>query len=182
MAKKKAKKKKAAKKKSKAVVKVKVGKGRPTKYKKAFNEEVRKLCLLRATDIEIADFFSVTEATITTWKKKHPDFLVSIKEGKIKADATIADSLYQRAKGYEHEDVHISNYKGKITKTKIIKHYPPDTAAAFIWLKNRTSKFRDVLPDPPNTGQQITKIIVEYASEYVPERKQIESVVIEQGE
>lgn len=157
--------------------------GQPTRYKVAYNEDVRKLCLLGATDAEIGDFFGVTETTINNWKKRHPKFFESIKAGKIKADATIADSLYQRAKGYEHPDVHISNYKGKITQTKLTKYYPPDTAAAFIWLKNRTGgKFRDVLPQPPETGSRVTKIIVEYAPEYVPERKQINSTVIEQGE
>jgi len=33
--------------------------------------------------------------------------------------------------------VHISNYQGDVTVTEVTKHYPPDTAAAFIWLKNR---------------------------------------------
>lgn len=33
--------------------------------------------------------------------------------------------------------MHISNYQGDVTITPIVKHYPPDTAAAFIWLKNR---------------------------------------------
>lgn len=33
--------------------------GRPSKYDKAFPDQARKLCLLGATDIEIADFFEV---------------------------------------------------------------------------------------------------------------------------
>ena len=33
--------------------------------------------------------------------------------------------------------MHISAYEGEVIITDITKHYPPDTAAAFIWLKNR---------------------------------------------
>ncbi len=113
------------------------GGGQPTKYKVAYNKDVYKLCLLRATDKQIADFFNIATGTLHEWKKKYPKFLSSIKDGKEKADSTIAESLYERAKGYSHKSVHISNYLGKVTKTNIIKHYPPDTAAAFIWLKNR---------------------------------------------
>ncbi len=112
---------------------------RPTKYKAEFAEQVYKLCLLNAIDKEIADFFGVTEKTINNWKRDHKPFLQSIKRGKIKADADVAERLYQRAMGYSHPDVHISNYQGEITITELTKHYPPDTAAAFIWLKNRAN-------------------------------------------
>ena len=110
---------------------------RPTKYKPAYSTQVYKLCLLNATDAQIADVFDVDESTINNWKRCHPKFLESIKNGKLKADADVAKSLFHRACGYSHPDVHISNYQGDITETDITKHYPPDTAAAFIWLKNR---------------------------------------------
>ena len=111
--------------------------GRPTRYKAEYNEQAYKLCLLGATDEEMADFFGVSEVTINTWKKNKKGFLESLKKGKRNADANVAESLYKRACGYEHPDVHISSYEGDITVTDITKHYPPDTAACFIWLKNR---------------------------------------------
>ena len=113
--------------------------GRPPKYKKQNCEQARKLCLLGYTDKQLADFFEVAESTIHKWKLDHPEFSESIKKGKVVADGNVADSLYNRALGYSHPDVHISNYQGEITETEITKHYPPDTAAAFIWLKNRAS-------------------------------------------
>lgn len=111
--------------------------GRPSDYKPEFNEQAYKLCLLGATDKQMGDFFGVCEATINNWKKDYPEFLESIKKGKIKADAEVAHALYHRAKGYEHKDIHFSSYEGDVTETEYLKHYPPDTAAAFIWLKNR---------------------------------------------
>ena len=53
------------------------------------------------------------------------------------ACSEVSASLYQRALGYSHDDVDIKVVRGKIVKTKIRKHYPPDTTAAIFWLKNR---------------------------------------------
>lgn len=118
--------------------------GQPTKYKPEYNEQVIKLCRLGATDAEIADFFNVCEATINNWKKDEPAFLESIRKGKLESDSTIANSLYHRAKGYEHEAVKIFMVKDKPLIVPYVEHYPPDTAAAFIWLKNRqAAKWRD---------------------------------------
>lgn len=112
---------------------------RPTKHKKEYNDLAYKYCLLGATNPILADYFGVVKSTIDLWIKEIPSFSGAVKKGRHVADAEIAHSLYHRAKGYEHEDVHISNYQGDITQTNIIKHYPPDTAAAFIWLKNRAN-------------------------------------------
>lgn len=111
--------------------------GRPTKYSDEYNEKVFKLALLGATDAEMADLLDICEATFNNWKRYYPKFLESLKKGKANADANVAKSLYQRACGYSHPDVHISNYQGEIIITETTKHYPPDTGAAFIWLKNR---------------------------------------------
>lgn len=118
--------------------------GRPTLYQAAYAEQARRLALLGQTDAEMAAFFGVSEATFHRWKHAHKDFCESIKEGKADADAKVAAALYQRAVGYSHPDVHVSNYQGEITVTPLTKHYPPDTGAAFIWLKNRQpDKWRD---------------------------------------
>lgn len=112
--------------------------GRPAKYKSDMCEQVRKLCLLGADDKAIADFFDVAVSTINNWKKDHPEFLESIKEGKDIADAQVAERLYKRAMGYSHADTKFATYEGKITdEQEYTKHYPPDTAAAIFWLKNR---------------------------------------------
>lgn len=118
--------------------------GRPTGYRPEYCEMARKLCLLQSTDLQIADFLGIAEKTLYLWKAKYPKFAQSIRDGKLKADAEIAKSIYRRALGYSHPEVHVSNYQGKITKTKLVKYYPPDTPAAIFWLKNRhPDKWRD---------------------------------------
>lgn len=127
-------------KKSKTPVKSKNKGGRPSLYKSAYNGQVYKLCLLGATDKEMADFFEVTESTFNLWKKTYKGFSESIKKGKDQADGEVATKLFKRATGYEHKDVDIKMFAGEIIKTPLIKHYPPDTTAAIFWLKNRQSK------------------------------------------
>lgn len=118
--------------------------GRPTDYKEEYNIQAYKLCLLGHTDAELADYFEVTETTINNWKIEHTEFFESIKRGKIISDGDVTESLYKRAMGYEHPDVDIKCYEGKIVETPITKHYPPDTTAAIFWLKNRQpKKWRD---------------------------------------
>jgi hypothetical protein len=124
--------------------------GRPTKYRLQYNEQARKLCLLGATDKELADFFEVNEDTINEWKKVHSEFSESIKKGKNQADAEVADRLYQRALGFEHdsEDIKVvsngGNSGSSVERVPIKKIYPPDPVAAIFWLKNRQpDKWRD---------------------------------------
>jgi hypothetical protein len=114
--------------------------GRPTKYDPRLNDLVFKFCLLGATDRQIADFIGVTETTINNWKIEHPLFFESIQRGKLQADANVANALYHRALGYSHEAVKIFQFDGETLEHKYTEHYPPDTAAAFIWLKNRRPK------------------------------------------
>ena len=111
--------------------------GRPTLYRDEYVEQVRRLALLGLTNDEMAKFFGVGSTTFDRWMASHDEFRCAINESKLLADGDVALSLYKRALGYSHPDVHISNFQGMITVTDIVKHYPPDTGAAFIWLKNR---------------------------------------------
>ena len=114
--------------------------GRPSKYKAEYAEQAFKLCLLGATDKELADFFETTEQTINAWKKNHKEFFESLKRGKYQADSEVAQKLFHRAKGYSHPEDKIFNNDGMPLIVPTIKHYPPDTTAAIFWLKNRQSK------------------------------------------
>ena len=130
--------------------------GRKSLYKPEFNDQVYKLCLLCATDEEIADFFNVSVSTINKWKLYYPEFSKSIKKGKVIADAEVAESLYKRATGYEYkevksvpavernnkdgEDKKVTDNKKLIVKEVNIKHIPPDPTSMFYWLKNRRPK------------------------------------------
>lgn len=118
--------------------------GRPTDFKPEYVEQAHNYCLLGATDAKLADFFKVSEKTINSWKKQHPEFADALYRGKALADAQVAQSLFKRATGYSHQETHINCYEGEIIQTEITKHYAPDTTACIFWLKNRQpDKWRD---------------------------------------
>lgn len=100
-------------------MKVKVVKlrGRPAKPP-ADLSQVEVIASLGLTDTEIAIILGISERTLNYWKK-NPEFLQSLKRGKLKADFQIAKSLYEKAKG-------------------------GDTTAMIFWLKNRQpDRWRD---------------------------------------
>lgn len=125
--------------------------GRKSSYKEEYANQALKLCLLGATDKELANFFSVSEQTLNKWKKDFPEFIESLKKGKSIADANVASKLYNRAIGYDFEEKHFDlkrqdkDSPSQLVETKRIKkHMPADTTAAIFWLKNRQpEKWRD---------------------------------------
>lgn len=111
--------------------------GRPSKYKPEFAKQAAKLCLLGATDANLADFFGVSVSTINLWKVQHVEFSESIKVPKAEADERVEQSLYRRAMGYEHDEVDIRVIDSAVVQTPTRKFYPPDSTAMIFWLKNR---------------------------------------------
>jgi transcriptional regulator with XRE-family HTH domain len=71
--------------------------GRPTVYRPEYCERIQELASLGCTDEQIATFFGVSPRTVANWKEKYPEFLQAINLIKLKADATVADSLYAQA-------------------------------------------------------------------------------------
>lgn len=111
--------------------------GRPTDYKPEYCVQAEKLAKLGATDRDLAEFFEVNIRTVQRWAAQHEDFCRSIQSGKAAADDRVERSLYHRAVGYTYESEKIFQNKGEIVRAQCLEHVPPDTAAAFIWLKNR---------------------------------------------
>lgn len=113
--------------------------GRPSPMDAIDKEQVRMLAVKGWTDVEMSNFFKVSEKTWNNWKEKHPDFFQSLKAWKEEADARVERSLFERATGYEHkhDEIFLSQKTGQAVVVPTIKHYPPDTTAMIFWLKNR---------------------------------------------
>lgn len=119
--------------------------GRPTEYEPEYAEQATKLCLLGATDDELADFFKVHRATIYRWKHTHPEFCAAIVAGKEVADERVERALYQKATGYNVTEemaikVKLEQFREGVEVVEVEKHIPSDTTAAIFWLKNRRSQ------------------------------------------
>ncbi len=136
--------------------------GRPTRYKKEYAELAYNYCLLGATDKQLADFFEVTDRTIDRWKKSHPEFCLSLKRGKVVADAEVAESLFKRAKGYEQGEDKIFLHEGQPVIVPTTKHYSPDPTSMIFWLKNRQPELWRANPaENESQEKDIQKIEIE---------------------
>lgn len=134
--------------------------GQPSKINSVDLSKVTIYAANGYTDKRLSEIFNVKRQTICNWKKSYPEFFDTLKKGKLIADAKVEVSLYQRACGYSHPEVHISNYQGKITKTPIIKHYPPDPTSMIFWLKNRKPQdWRDMQEKGGDTHIHFTSVI-----------------------
>lgn len=99
--------------------------------------EARELALLGLTDEVMAKVMGIGLATLESWKRKYPEFLEALSEGKLKADAKVAAALYKRAVGYKIKEDHVSIFKGEAIVTQVEKEIPPDPWSAARWLSLR---------------------------------------------
>jgi len=146
--------------------KEKRGKGAPTKYSPEKAEFAAHLAARGKTDVQISEIIGISPRTLNYWKGQYADFLQSLKEGKNQADELVEASLYRRATGYYHEEEKLFyNAKdGYVHRETTVRHYPPDTAAAIFWLKNRQpGKWRDrsEAPEPEKPKDSPVKVSFE---------------------
>ena len=93
------------------------------------------------TNGEIADLFGVSVNGMLIWQYQHPEFAEALKEGRALWDSRVEASFAHVAVGYSHPAEKIFMTKdGDIVRAPYIKVYPPNHAAAAIWLANRKPK------------------------------------------
>lgn len=130
--------------------------GRPTAFCQGIVDQILALALDGHTDAAIAAKVGISLTTFKNWKAAYPDFLAALKESKATVDDLVENALLRRALGYQHPAVKIHFDKfGKVGMARYTEHYPPDTTACIIWLKNRRPQaWRDVqgheVVVPPN--------------------------------
>ncbi len=87
----------------------------------------------------MAAALGIDQGTLDRWKARHTEFGIAIEHGKIQADAEIAESLFNRARGMSVPAVKI--FQGTPEGGPVIVPYqeglPPDVGAAKLWLSRR---------------------------------------------
>jgi len=114
--------------------------GAKTKIHKIQLRKVKQLAAKGFTQAEIAHFFDISLTVLKTYKKKEEKFMTAIEEGKKIANSRIERSLYERARGYSHLEEKVFCSEGQIVTHQTRKHYPPETAAISLFLRNRDPK------------------------------------------
>lgn len=118
------------------------------------------------TDEQISRNMGIHPATLYRWQAEHKELCEAIKRGKAPVDIQVENALLKRAMGFEYEEVCTEIYdlpdgtqRKHIKKTR--KMVVPDTAAAFIWLKNRMpDKWRDK-PNEADMNAEPVKVIID---------------------
>ena len=145
------------------------GSGPKTKYNTIIHPDIAyRLALEGLTEEQISKNIGICRKTLYQWRNKYPEFDAAIARGKILPDDLVEKSLFQRAIGYSCREDVIMQYQGKPVVVHTIKHYPPDTKAAFHWLANRrpdrwrykvevdlTQPVNLILPDTPEAKKLI---------------------------
>lgn len=122
-------------------------------YQEDYTPQAYKLCLLGATDRDLAHFFGISIRIMQQWKKVHPPFADAILRGKKTADMEVAASLYQqtldrvitckqaiKCKEIYYDDNGKRVEKERIEIVEIDKHIPADFRSQQFWLRNRNPK------------------------------------------
>lgn len=97
------------------------------------------LCRLGCSYADLADSFSISQATLYRWLERHADFAAAVAMGSAQAASPFRPSLYKRATGYEYmaERIYLPRKDG----TPVVAHYRrrvhADARAALRWLRVR---------------------------------------------
>lgn len=122
--------------------------------KKTFTSiTIQKLYEKGLTDKQVADILEMSERQLTTWKQDEY-FSSILKQAKEVADDMVCQSLFKNAIGYSRIRKKPFHYQGKIYYGEEEEFYKGETAAQFIWLKNRRpDEWRDKIENTGNTNE-----------------------------
>lgn len=101
--------------------------------------QIEKLCMIGATDTEIAMFFDVTIGTLQVWRSQSESVANALKIGKVPSDQRVERSLFDRAVGCERPMIKVffNPRTGQVIEHQYMEKYPPDPLSCIFWLKNR---------------------------------------------
>ena len=119
--------------------------------KPLFRESMRKegpaLASFGLTNEQIASVWGVHKGTLYRYFKKYPGLKSAMSTAKIRADASVVQSLRRRALGYNYvettyKEIPVPQPNGTLVTKKykekeVHKSMAPDTLAIIWWLKNR---------------------------------------------
>jgi transposase-like protein len=130
-----------------------MAKGRPSIYNPEFTPRLAAAYIEQGlSESKAAERLGVSEAAWNSWKNKHKEFKEALKNAKVKPDCNVERSLYERAIGYEYQEVTLEPEKrlrnkpkadGSYTEPKLVpikivrKKALPDVQAQIFWLVNR---------------------------------------------
>jgi hypothetical protein len=134
--------------------------GPDSQFKPEYCDLARRVAMLGATNDDLAGILGVCRRTIGNWLQDYPEFKKAVEEGKLDADAKVAEKLYQRATGYERPAVRFFASPEGPKGMEYTYHHPPDTAAAIFWLRNRRrADWRERVEHHHTTSEEMLTVL-----------------------
>jgi len=98
---------------------------------------------------QICDKMEVDIRTLRAWRKKYPELETILAEGKEVTISRVEQSLYNRAVGYDYEEITRELIEGEMRTTKVVKkHVPADVKAMLNFLYNRDPQHWRAIQEP----------------------------------
>lgn len=100
-------------------------------------DEIKQWCQLGLLNNEIAENLGVGKSAFYDYLKTYPELSELLKKSRKKAVTLIKSALFNRALGYDYDEVTVTKSEKYGTTTKTVaKHMPADPASALILLKH----------------------------------------------
>jgi hypothetical protein len=127
--------------------------GRPCKYDthvEPYLDKVYKWLKEGYTEYSIAEQLSIHPYTFARYKQEFSALNEVFTRARTEKCSLVMHKQYEKAIGYEHKDMFIAQYQGKIVEKEIIKYYPPDVNAADLYLRNNSEDYKSAKADAGN--------------------------------
>ncbi len=125
------------------------GNGGPNKYRADNARTAQRLCAMMGfTDVQLSEFFQVSETTIRTWRLDHPEFADAVKAGKAETDDYVEREVLKGISGYfvEHEETVV--LKGEQVTRTVRKWVQGNPGVGMRWLAARRPEvYREIKED-----------------------------------
>ena len=123
--------------------------GRPTRYKPEFARRARSYCRLGAETRDLAEFFSVSTATLYRWLDRYPEFGLAVAMGQGERAGLLPPSMFKRATGYICRAERVFRPNSPNPQAADYNYrVPGDAAVALRWLRIRQPDTWRIKPDP----------------------------------
>ena len=107
----------------------------------------------------IAQKMEIDVRTFRAWRTKYPEFNDVVQTGKEVTIKRVEQSLYNRALGYNYEEITQELIEGEMRTTKIVtKHVPADIKAMLNFLYNRDPQHWRAIQEPLEATQYVESV------------------------
>lgn len=108
---------------------------------------------------ELAEILGINVTTVYKWQQAHEEFRDALRACAREANAQVEASLFQRANGYEYDELKVIDDGGRRRVEKTRKQVAPDVNAQNFWLRNREPNRWKEHPEPEARSTDVGLIV-----------------------